>query len=288
MKRRLAPVTVAAALALGALGAAWSQPATVPASAPAPLVLGVVPQFPAIELQRRWGPVQTWLESECQVRIRLDIASSIPAFEERFLQGHHDLAYLNPYHAVMAKRAQGYEPLVRDGKEMLTGVLVVRADSAVRRLQDLQGATLAFPAPNAFGASLYMRALLEREHGLRFTASYVKTHANAYRHVLRGDAAAAGGIQATLDAEGPEVRDQLRVLYETPPAAPHPLAAHPRVRPEVRRCITERMTRAGQTEAVRDWLAGIQMPQPVVAQYERDYRPLEKLSLESYVVRTAP
>lgn len=288
MKRRLTPVMVAAALALGTLGPAWSQPAAAPVAAPAPLVLGVVPQFPATELQRRWTPVQNWLESECQVRIRLDFASSIPAFEERFLQGHHDLAYLNPYHAVMARRAQGYEPLVRDGKEMLTGVLVVRADSAVRRLQDLQGAKLAFPAPNAFGASLYMRALLEREHGLRFTASYVKTHANAYRHALRGDAAAAGGVLATLDAEGPDVRGQLKVLYETPPAAPHPLAAHPRVGPEVRRCITERMTRTGQTEAVRGWLAGIQMPQPVVAQYARDYQPLEKLALESYVVQTAP
>lgn len=39
-------------------------------------------------------------------------------------------------------------------------VLVVRKDSAVRRLADLNGATGAFPAPNAFAASLLPRALL--------------------------------------------------------------------------------------------------------------------------------
>ena len=271
-------------LALCVLAPAWAQPAT----AAEPLLLGVVPQFPAVELQRRWAPVQAWLESECKIGIRIDYAGSIPEFEARFLKGQHDLAYMNPYHAVMAKRAQGYEPLVRNGKDMLTGVLVVKADGPVQRLEDLQGKKLAFPAPNAFGASLYMRALLEREHGVPFTPIYTKTHANTYRHVLRGEAAAGGGVQATLAAEGPDVRGQLRVLYETPPAAPHPLTAHPRVAPEVRHCIIERMIRPQQTDEVKGWLAGIQMPQPVAAEYARDYRPLEKLSLESYVVRTAP
>jgi phosphonate transport system substrate-binding protein len=258
------------------------------ADTPPQLVLGVVPQFPAVELQRRWAPVVGWLESACKLRIRLDFAAGIPEFEARFLDGRHDLAYLNPYHAVMARRAQGYEPLVRDGQAMLKGVLTVRTDSPVQRLQDLQGATIAFPSPNAFGASLYMRALLERQHRVRFTPFYAKTHGNAYRHVIKGEALAAGGVGSTLAAETPDVQSQLRVLYETPPTAPHPLAAHPRVGAEQRRCITEQLTAADLPQATRDWLGAIQMPQPVPAVYARDYQPLEKLALESYVVHSAP
>lgn len=274
----------AAAALLCLAGTAGAQ--TSPS--PGPLVLGVVPQFPALEVQRRWSPVVTWLEKACQLTIRLDFATSIPEFEERFLAGRHDLVYLNPYHAVMAYRAQRYEPLVRDGLGMLKGVLTVRADSPIQRLQDLQGATIAFPAPNAFGASLYMRALLERQHNVRFTPFYAKTHSNAYRHVIKGEAQAAGGVGSTLGAETPDVQSQLRVLYETPPAAPHPLAAHPRVSAEHRRCITEQLTAPDLPQATRDWLSAIQMPKPIPAMYTRDYQPLEKLALESYVVANTP
>lgn len=269
---------------VGVVGHAGAQPA----AASAQLVLGIVPQFPTVELQRRWAPVVDWLEKSCRLSIRLDFAASIPAFEERFLGGQHDLSYMNPYHAVMAYRAQRYEPLVRDGLGMLKGVLTVRTDGTVQRLQDLQGATIAFPSPNAFGASLYMRALLERTHGIRFTPFYAKTHSNAYRHVVKGEAMAAGGVGSTLAAETPEIQSQLRVLYETPATAPHPLVAHPRVSAEQRRCISDQLTATDLPQATRDLLAEIQMPKPIRAVYNRDYQPLEKLALESYVVHSAP
>lgn len=282
MKRGLAHGMAMATLCLAGHAGAQST------AAPTQLVLGIVPQFPAVELQRRWTPVLNWLEKSCHLSIRVDYVSNIPAFEERFLAGQFDLAYMNPYHAVMAYRAQRYEPLVRDGQNMLKGVLTVKADGSVQRLQDLQGATIAFPSPNAFGASLYMRALLERTHGIRFTPFYAKTHSNAYRHVLKGEALAAGGVGSTLTAETPEVQSQLRVLYETPPSAPHPLAAHPRVNADQRRCVTEQLTAADLPQATRDWLVEIQMPKPIRAVYGRDYQPLEKLALESYVVNNAP
>lgn len=265
-------------------GTVWAQTGT----GEQPLTLGVVPQYPAVELQRRWAPVVELVEVRCRVKVRMEFFPNIPSFEQGFNSGLLDLAYVNPYHAVMARRAQRYEPLVREGKETLTGILVVKADSAVRRVQDLQGATIAFPAPNAFGASLYMRALLEREHGIRFTPTYVKTHSNSYRHVIKGEALAAGGVRATLETEGEDIQKSLRVIYETPGAAPHPLVAHPRVSPTVGQCIVSTLTGTELSNTQREALAGVQMPNPVKAVYARDYQPLEKLDLESYVVRTSP
>ena len=265
-------------------GTVWAQTGTSEQA----LTLGVVPQYPAVELQRRWAPVVELVEVRCRVKVRMEFFPNIPSFEQGFNSGLLDLAYVNPYHAVMARRAQRYEPLVREGKEALTGILVVKADSAVRRMQDLQGATIAFPAPNAFGASLYMRALLEREHGIRFTPTYVKTHSNSYRHVIKGEALAAGGVRATLETEGEDIQKSLRVIYETPGASPHPLLAHPRVSPTVRQCVVSTLTSSELSDAQREALAGVQMPNPVKAVYARDYQPLEKLDLESYVVRTTP
>lgn len=265
---------------------AASYPALAQQGSHPSMTLGVVPQFPAVETQRRWLPVTESIGRACSVQIRMEFSADIPEFESKFLDGKFDLAYVNPYHAVMAHKAQGYIPLVRDGEKPLKGVIVVQKDSPVKRLSELSGSTIAFPAPNAFGASLYIRALLEREHQVRFTPDYVKTHGNAYRHVVKGEAAAAGGVMATFNAERPEIREQLRVLYETPGAAPHPLMSHPRVDAKARRCITEHLTQA--SPAMLTLTAAIQMSQPVKADYARDYQPLEKLALEKYVVHGAP
>ncbi len=282
MKRRSVSALLGALIAWGGSVAAQT------AASPQTLTLGVVPQFPAVETQRQWSPVTTWLEQVCQTRIDLVFSPGTPEFEQRFIRGQLDLAFVNPYHAVMAKKAQGYSPLVRDGASALKGILVVKVNGPIRQLQDLQDAKIAFPSPNAFGASLYMRALLEREHGIRFTTYYSKTHTNGYRHVLTGEAMAAGGIVSTLKAETPTVQQQLKVLYETPAVPPHPLVAHPRVPMALQRCLTEQLTRTDLPADIKAQLAEVLMPAPVVAVYARDYQPLEKLALEAYVVHNLP
>lgn len=262
-------------------GLAWPAGSSR-AAVPAVLTVAVVPQFQPVELQRAWGPALERLEQEVGVRFNLRIAKDIPAFEDDFKNGRADLVYLNPYHMVMARKAQAYEPVVRDVTP-LAGLLVVHKDDPIRQVQELKGKDIAFPAPNAFGASLWIRALLSEQHKVPFQAVYARTHTNAYRQVLLGRAAAAGGIRATLDREPDEVRKQLRVLMETPAVPPHPLAMHPRVSPALRGALVSALSRWRNDAAGQVLLQGIQMPRPVAAFYDRDYAPLEKLRLEKYV-----
>lgn len=265
-------------------GGLLSAAVTVTAASESPVTLGLVPVFPAVELNRRVLPIIEWLQTRCERPIRLTVMSSIPDFERQFLKGQLDLAWLNPYHVVMARNAQGYLPLVRDGKARLQGLLLVRADSPVRQVADLQDQELAFPAPNAFAASLYMRALLERDHQLRFRTRYTQSHSNTYRHVIAGDVIAGGGVNSTLATEPQHIRQQLRVIYETPPTVTHALTAHPRVPASYRDCVQQAMMQAPITPQGRSVMDGILMPEPVVADYQRDYQPLERLKLERYVV----
>jgi len=249
--------------------------------------LAVVPQFPPSEVFERWSPFIERVSKELGITIKLLTYKSIPEFEEAFLRGEPDFAFMNPYHAVMAKRAQGYLPLIRDTKP-LTGILVVKKDSPYKSVKDLDGKVIAFPAPNAFGASLYMRALLSEHFKIKFTPLYVKTHNNVYRYVILGKAHAGGGVNNTFMREPEEVRAQLRILYETPGAAPHPLCAHPRVPKELREKLVEVVLKLGEDEKNFEMLNKIQIPKPVRADYNRDYKPLEKLNLEKYVVRGEP
>jgi len=139
-------------------------------------ILAVVPQLPAVETHKRWTPFAEKLSTELGVTIRIKTYSSIPHFEDDLLKGTPDLAFMNPYHEVMAKKTQGYVPLVRD-KKNLVGILVAHRDKGINSVKDLINKEIAFPSPNAFAASLYMRALLTEKEKIVFKPLYVKTQA---------------------------------------------------------------------------------------------------------------
>lgn len=245
--------------------------------------LSVVPQFTPVDIGVRWTPLLQRLEAETGYGFQLRLVDKIPRFEEDFLRGTPDLVFLNPYHMLMAAESQGYLPLVR-GSTPLVGILVVDRKGPIRNLADLNGKTLAFPAPNAFGASLYLRALLSEKEGLRFDKRYVGSHQNVYRHVLMGDASAGGGISATLKREPAVMQARMRVLYTTPGVAPHPLAAHPRMPQAARDKISAALLRLESDPAGRKLLADVELGQVTVADMERDYLPLQRLKLDQHVV----
>ncbi|MEK7703688.1 MAG: PhnD/SsuA/transferrin family substrate-binding protein, partial [Myxococcota bacterium] len=145
----------------------FSSPATA-AEQPQAVVLhlAVVPQVPAVESYRDWGPLLDRLSRQLGVAFVLTSYASIHDFESALVDGAPDLAYMNPYHAVMVHKRPGYIPLVRDDSRPLRGILVVRRDSAIRTPLELAGQTVAFASPNAFSSALYMRALLLSEFGL--------------------------------------------------------------------------------------------------------------------------
>lgn len=251
------------------LSSAWAGPL---------YTLSVVPQFTPVDIGLRWTPLLEKLEKETGIRLQLRVLEHTPKFEADFLAGIPDFVFLNPWHAVMAMKAQGYTPLLRGG-EPLSGILVVDRDGPIRKLADLDGRTLAFPSPNAFGASLYMRALLREKEKITFTPSYVGTHQNVYRHVLLGEVAAGGGVSATLEKESSAMQSRLVVLYTTPGVASHPLAAHPRIPPQVRERLTTALLKLDRDPDGRKLLAAVELDRTQVANYERDYAPLEKLKL---------
>lgn len=243
----------------------------------------VVPQLPPATLFSRWAPLLDELGKATGMCFELRIATSIPAFEQELLAGRPDFAFVNPYHLVMARRVQSYVPLVRDGKSPLSGVLVVPKDGGISELHQLDKKKVAFPAPNAFAASLLIRAELA-DKGIRITPVYIKTHANVFRAVALGDVPAGGAVNNTLEREPEDLRARLRVLYETASFAPHPFVSHTRVPQAQRDKLVRAFMQLATTGAGQKLLDGVQMPKPVIADYAHDYARLEKLQLEKFVV----
>lgn len=246
---------------------------------------GVVPQYEQRRLFQTWKPIIAEIERRAGITLRLTGSPQIPSFEERFQHGDFDFAYMNPYHVLRAYQSQGYIPLVRDGASPIRGILVVRRDSRYQHVSDLEGATIAFPSPNALGASLMLRADLSRRFNVRIKPLYVQTHSSVYLQVASGLSPAGGGIDQTLRLQPTEVRNQLRVIHTTLPIIGHPIVAHRRVPSDVRTRVRQAILDIGKSPRGRALLAGIPMAQPVSTRL-KDYQPLLTMGLDEFASLT--
>ena len=166
---------------------------------------------------------------------------------------------------------------------MLKGILVVRVDSPIQSVQELAGKSVAFPSPNALGASLLMRTELAKLHGVKVIPRFVQTHTSVYLHVALGLTEAGGGVASTLSSQKPEIRQRLRILYETRPVYPHPISVHPRVPEAHRDKVRQALLEMAKTEKGAALLAKIPMRKAVAASLA-DYIPMSSWGLEEFYI----
>ncbi len=243
-------------------------------------VFGVVPQFEQRRLYAIWEPIIKELEKKTGLTFELITTLNIQDFEKEFVRGGFDFVYMNPYYMLKANNIQGYIPLVRD-KAPLRGILVVRKDGPIQKVADLDGKTVAFPSPNALGASLLVRADIERLYHVGVKPLYVKTHSSVYLHVANGLVAAGGGVEKSLQEQDDAIRDLLRVIYTTRDMPSHPVAAHPRVPEALREKVRQALLDIGNTSEGRDLLLKVPVKQFVPASKD-DYKIMQGWGLDGY------
>jgi len=129
-----------------------------------------------------------------------------------------------------------------------------------------------------------VRAQLMGREKIQLKPRYVVTRTNVFRNVILGKTDGGGSNTRNLNKEPQEVRNQLRILYETPGIPPHPLSAHPRIPESVRKAVINAVLNLAEDKEGQALLKAIQMSEPLRADYQRDYKPLEGLDFEKYVI----
>lgn len=245
------------------------------------LTFGVTPLKAASKLAEDWGPLLDEVGRRAGVELVFRTAPSIPAFGERLAQGDYDLAYMNPYHYKLYSAKPGYRAFAREKGRPLEGVIIVRKDSRFRDLRDLEGATLIFPTPLAFAASILTQAELSRQ-GISIRARYVQSHDSVFRGVATGGFDGGGTILKVFQTTDPELAKNLRVLARTASYQPHPFAASPRVAGATVDRLRKAFISLHQDEVGRKLLAGISFAGMEVAQ-DRDYDDVRGLAIEQLI-----
>ena len=249
-------------------------------AAPQTYTFAVTPQFEQRKLIAIWIPIVEEMEKRTGLSLKLTSMMSVPDFEKELAKSTFDFVYCNPYSIIKSVPSPGYIPLVRD-KEPLRGILLVRKDSAITKLSELEGKTVAFPSPNAIGASLLMRADLARLHHITINPKYVKTHSSVYFHVVNGLTDAGGGVETTLQEQEPAVRDALRIIYTTREFPSLPVAANPRVPKSDREKVRKALLELSATEEGKEMFARVPMQEKIATSLD-DYAPMRAWGLESF------
>ncbi len=247
---------------------------------------GVVPQFEARKIFDIWQPIITELERRTGLKFKLIGSPNIPAFEAGLERGYFDFAYMNPYHMLKQLQAERYRPMVRDGQRKLRGILVVHKDGPIKHVSELAGAKVAFPAPNALGASLLIRAELAQKHFIQIQPHYVGTHSSVYLNVITGLAAAGGGVIKTLKRQDQSVQDNLRILHTTRASAPHPLTVHSRIPGELVDKVKDALLSMAEYPETKTLLSRIPVKEPVTATAE-DYLMMSDWGLDDFYEKHA-
>ena len=203
------------------------------------LTFGVVPQQSPLILIKSWAPVIEYLEKETGEKIELKIQNSIPKFEEVLYSGGYDIAYMNPYHYIVANEKKAYKAKLR-ADENLVGILVVNKNSTINNITDVKGKKFLFASANAFAATLLTKYELSKKYNINIEKNeqftYVNSHDSVYKGVARGVGDIGGGIERTFNAlEDNEAKESLRILYKTQSYPSHPIAFNSSVSEDVQK-----------------------------------------------------
>lgn len=230
--------------------------------------LGVFPRRAAPLTRTLFEPLRAYLETALGRPVLLDVPDDYPLFSERLNAGTYDLVHLNPYDYVRVADRLGYRAIARNqegGSSMISSIIVVRADSEIRKPSDLVGhKVLIGGGPSAMFSAIVPRVML-REAGLR-PSDYFEQYAFSPPDALialsfgQGDAACVGKPSLGMSMVTRQVNiDSLRVIAESAPMAQLPWAVSATVRDALRRRLQTILTTLERSEAGRKVLAAMRI-----------------------------
>lgn len=205
-----------------ALWCCWghAQPLAKPS-----LILGVQPYLPVEEIQQRFAPLADYLGRQLGRPVEVRVGESYEDHIAAIGQDRLDIAFLGPTVYVKLVARYGPKPLLArfevNGQPDLRGVIAVRRDSPLQRLEDLKGRRFAFGEPDSTMGYVMPRFALGRA-GVPLSSlahhGFLHSHKNVALALLVGDYDAGALKREVFDEFAPQ---GLRVLAELPTSPDH-------------------------------------------------------------------
>jgi len=215
-------------LALPALGALlivatvfWPERTEMPDV----LRVGVLPDQSLDALQQRYQPLLGYLSDEVGVPFRLVVPDDYASLMDMFHMHEVDIAYFGGLTFLKAREADDARALVmRDVDFDFRSSFLIRAERSERTIGEFRGKTLAFGSRLSTSGHLMPRHFLRQQNIEPETwfadVTYSEAHDATAMLVRNGEVdlgVANAEIVESMFRSGRLRRDEIRVIYQTPP-----------------------------------------------------------------------
>lgn len=164
---------------------------------------GVVPLESPATMFKKFSPLADYLGRRLgrpiDLRVAVDFEGAVKDIGENITQ----LCYMTPSTFIEANKRYGVKVLakaLRNGKPYHHSVIITRADSDIRSLEDIKGRTFAFGDVRSTSSHIIPRAML-KQAGIELKDlkyyNYLGHHDDVVKAVLKGEFEAGGVMEAT-------------------------------------------------------------------------------------------
>ena len=187
-------------------------------------VFAIHPLHNPVRLFEVYGPVIDYLNRNIpDTTFRLEASRNYEEFEKKLYARQPDFALPNPYQTLKSLQ-HGYRVIAKMGDDYrFTGIILVRRDSGIKKVTDLRGKKVSYPAATALAATMMPQYYLQ-SHGLNVMRDienlYVGSQESSIMNVYLGETAAGATWPLPWDAfqkEHPDKARELEVKWETAP-----------------------------------------------------------------------
>lgn len=225
------------------------------------LKFGVLPNQTQTKLIKDYLPLVAYLNSELKVpQLSLYTSRDFPSYESAIKEGKLEFLLPNPYQALEAMKS-GYRVLAMAGDTKdFRGIIVVRKNSRLRSVKDLQGKIISYPAPTALAACMMIQEYLHRQK-VETTSHYAVSHESSLMNVYLRQAIAAGTSPRswrTFVNDHPAESQELTILGETEHLVNNAVMARKDVPSDIQERIRTTLLKLHETDEGRAILKNIE------------------------------
>lgn len=185
-------------------------------------IFGIHPLHNPKRLHEIFGPIANYLSENIDgVRFKIEASRNYAAFDKKLYSRKFHFALPNPFQTVNSLK-HGYHVFgkMSDDKNF-RGIFLVRKDSNIRKVSDLKGHAVSFPAPSALAATMLPQYYLQK-NGLNvmkdIDIKYVGSQESSIMNVMLGNTIAGATWPPpwrALSKERPELMKELTVIWQT-------------------------------------------------------------------------
>lgn len=259
-------------------------------------VLGVHPLHNPERLFEIFNPLAVYLGQKIPgTSFKIEASRSYAAYDKKLYAGKFDFSLPNPFQTVNSLK-HGYRVFGKMGDDQnFRGIILVRKDSGIKKMSDLKGKAVSFPAPTALAATMMPQFYMQK-NGLEvmkdIEVRYVGSQESSIMNAYLGNTAA--GVTwpppwNLLSEERPELKAEMYPIWETDPLPNNGLVVRDDISPELVAKVSKVIFSLHEDKAGQAILSSMGLStfeaannetyQPVInflEEFSREVRPLEK------------